>query len=193
MRKTIAIAAALAMALTMTSCASKSQESTETNAAETGESTSIANPWTSVETAQEAADGAGVGSFEVPADGTQSSIGPINWYGYQYMDYLAEADGAIGAAELTVRKGINAEKAPEDVSYDGNDVSGDYTEYAYTWDMDVDDWKVTCFGNEDGKTMKAIWQSDNFSYSIMVRGQGDLHDTFGLGSDDTTAIIKAVQ
>ena len=46
---------------------------------------------------------------------------------------------------------------------------------------------------EDGKTMKAIWQSDNFSYSIMVRGQGDLHDTFGLGPDDTAALVKAVQ
>lgn len=191
MRRTFAIAVALALALT--ACASNSQDNVSTEDAEAGETTSLANPWTSVETAQEAADGAGVGYFEVPADGTQSSIGPINWYGYQYMDYLAEADGAIGAAELTVRKGINAEKAPEDVSYDGDDVSGDLTDYAYTWDMDVDDWKVTCFGNEDGKTMKAIWQSDNFSYSIMVRGQGDLYDTFGLGSDDTAAIVKAVQ
>ena len=193
MRRTFAIAAALTMALALTACASSAQDNAKTEDAETGESTSLANPWTSAETAQEAADGAGVGYFEVPEDGTEVSIGPINWYGYQYMEYLAEADGAVGAAELTVRKGINAERAPEDVSYDGNDVSGDYTEYAFTWEMDVDDWKVTCFGNEDGKTMKAIWQSDNFSYSIMVRGQGDLYDTFGLGSDDTAAIIKAVQ
>ena len=193
MQRNMLIAAALTMALTLTACASNSQDTAKTDAAETGETTNLANPWTSVETAQEAAEGAGVGYFEVPEDGTQSSIGPINWYGYQYMEYLAEADGAIGAAELTVRKGINAERAPEDVSYDGNDVSGDYTEYAYTWDMNVDDWKVTCFGNEDGKTMKAIWKSDNFSYSIMVRGQGDLYDTFGLGSDDTAAIVKAVQ
>lgn len=193
MRRTFAIAAALTMALALTACASSAQDNAKTDAAETGESTSLANPWASAETAQEAADGAGVGYFEVPEDGTEVSIGPINWYGYQYMEYLAEADGAIGAAELTVRKGINAKRAPEDVSYDGNDVSGDYTEYAYTWDMDVDDWKVTCSGNEDGKTMKAIWQSDNFSYSIMVRGQGDLHDTFGLGPDDTAALVKAVQ
>ena len=193
MKRTIAIAAALTMALTLPACASNSQDAAKTDASETGEATNIANPWNSVETAQEAAAGAGVGYFEVPADDTQSSIGPINWYGYQYMEYLAEADGAIGAAELTVRKGINAERAPEDVSYDGNDVSGDYTEYAYTWDMDVDDWKVTCFGNEDGKTMKAIWQSDNFSYSIMVRGQGDTSDTFGLGAEDTAALVKAVQ
>ena len=193
MKKTIAIAVALTMALALPACKLNSQESTQTDSAETSEAATIANPWTKADTAQEAAEGAGVGYFEVPADNTQSSIGPINWYGYQYMDYLAEADGAVGAAELTVRKGINAERAPEGVSYDGNDVSGDYTNYAYTWDMDVDDWKVTCFGNEDGKTMKAIWKSDNFSYSIIVRGQGDLHDTFGLGEEDTAAIVRAVQ
>lgn len=193
MKRITTITAALTLALMLTACASNSQSDAKTDAAETDEATSLANPWTSAETAQEAAEGAGVGYFEVPSDDTQSSIGPINWYGYQYMDYLAEADGAIGAAELTVRKGINAEKAPEDLAYDGNDVSGDLTEYAYTWEMDVDDWKVTCFGNEDGQTMKAIWQSDNFSYSIMVRGQGDLSDTFGLGAEDTAAIIKAVQ
>lgn len=193
MKKTIAIAAALTMALTMTACASNSQGDAKTDAGETGEATSLANPWTSAETAQEAAEGAGVGYFEVPADDTQSSIGPINWNGYQYMEYLAEAHGAIGAAELTVRKGINAEKAPEGIAYDGNDVSGDLTEYAYTWEMDVDDWKVTCFGNEDGQMMKAIWKSDNFSYSIMVRGQGDLYDTFGLGAEDTAVLVRAIQ
>ena len=191
MKKSIAIAAALMMALALPACGAKTQESTQTDTTEATET--IANPWTKADTAQVAADSAGVGYFEVPADGTQSSIGPINWYGYQSMEYLAEADGAIGAAELTVRKGINAERAPEGVSYDGNDVSGDYTDYAYSWDMDVDDWKVKCFGNEEGKVMKAIWQSDNFSYSIMVRGQGDVHDTFGLGEEDTALIGRAVQ
>lgn len=191
MQKNFAIAAALTMALTLTACASGSQDNAKTEETETGETTSLANPWSSAETAQKAADGADVGYFEVPAEGMEVNIGPINWYGYQYMEYLAEADGAVGAAELTVRKGVK--NPAQDVAYDTNDVSGDFTDYAYTWEMDVDDWKVTCFGNEDGKTMKAIWQSDNFSYSIMVRGQGDLYDTFGLESDDTAAIIRAVQ
>lgn len=188
MQKTIAIAAALTMALALPACTSKPQESTPTD--DTSEATSVANEWTKVDTPQEAADGSDLGNFEMPADGTEVSIGPINWYGYQYTNLLAEADGAVGAAELTLRKGV---KRPADpVSYDTNDVSGDYTEYKYTWDIDVDDWTVTCFGNEDGKAMKALWQSDNFSYSIVVRGQGDLYDTFGLGEEDTAAIVKAV-
>ena len=151
----------------------------------------IGNPWTDVDTAQAAADGAGVGYFEVPEDGTEVKNGPINWYGFRYMVMLAEADGAVGPAEMTVRKGV---KNPADtVAYDTSDVSGDYNEYEYEWDIEVDGRQVKCFGNEEGKTMKAIWSSDNFSYAIMVRGQGDTQDSFGLGEADTTAIVQAVQ
>lgn len=155
------------------------------------EEVGIANPWTDAETAEAAGEGAGVGYFIVPEENANTSIGPINWFGFQYMNMLAEADGAVGAAELTVRKGV---KNPADpVDYDTSDVSGDYTAYAHEWQMEVGDWEVTCFGNEDGKTMKAIWTSNNFSYAIMVRGQGDEVDTFGLGAEDTAAIVEAVE
>ncbi|MDO4974373.1 MAG: hypothetical protein Q4E38_09205 [Eubacteriales bacterium] len=40
--------------------------------------------------------------------------------------------------------------------------------------------------------MKAIWSSDNFSYCILVRGQGDLRDTYGLGSDDIASLVDAI-
>ncbi len=52
---------------------------------------------------------------------------------------------------------------------------------------------VRCFGNEEGKTMKAIWLSDNFSYSIFVRGQGDIYDTYGLDLETTLEVASAVQ
>ena len=41
--------------------------------------------------------------------------------------------------------------------------------------------------------MKAVWLSDNFSYSITVRGQGDLYDTYGLGAEDVVALVTAIQ
>jgi hypothetical protein len=96
----------------------------------------------------------------------------------------------VGAAELTVRKGVN--RPDHEPGYDTADVSGDYNAYAHEWDVQAKDWKVKCFGNEEGKAMKAIWQSDNFSYSIMVRGQGDIHDTYGLGADDIVALVNAI-
>ncbi len=144
----------------------------------------MANPWTDTEDVNKAADGAEVGYFMVPENGTEVTGGRIDWYGFRFMTHLAEADGAVGAAELTVRKGLKQES---------EDVSGDYTEYAYTWTQEADGWDVTCYGNEEGRMMKAVWLSDNFSYSITVRGQGDLYDTYGLGAEDVVALVTAIQ
>ncbi len=144
----------------------------------------MANPWSDAETAEEAAEGAGVGYFLVPENGTEVIGGRIDWFGFRYMDRLAEADGAVGAAELTVRKGLKQ---------DSEDVSGDYTEYAYTWTQEADGWEVTCYGNEEGRMMKAVWLSDNFSYSVMVRGQGDFYTIYGLGAEDVIALVTAIQ
>ena len=157
--------------------------STEAQEAAEGEA-QIANPWQEAQTAQEAGENAGVGYFKVPEDGTETGIGPLNWYGFQYMENLAEADGAIGAADLTVRKGLKQES---------EDVSGDYTAYAYEWNQTAGDWNVHCFGNEEGSTMKAVWLSDNFSYSFIVRGQGDLYDTFGLEAADVELIVSSTE
>ena len=222
MKKAIMIATALVMTLALAACGSISNQSSEAassasaesassasdeatdssasaeptessssaEAAESSASAGLANPWMEAKTADEAGEAAGVGGFQVPEDGTTVNNGPINWYGFQYMDMLAEADGAVGAAELTIRKGVKNPAEP--VSYDTSDVSGDYNDYKFKWDIDVDFWKVECFGNEEGKTMKAIWTSDNFSYSIEVRGQGDFFDTFGLGDEDIATIVQAV-
>lgn len=188
MKKGIVIAAAMALALC--GCGAKGSEQAATQATEetteatTETKTEIANPWSAATTADEAGQSAGVGYFVVPEDGTQSTIGPINWSGFQYMEGVAQADGFIGVAGLTVRKGLKQ---------DTSDVSGDYNKYAYSWTQQVDFWEVQCFGNEEGKAMKAIWLSDNFSYSILVRGQGDLVDTFGIGEEDVTALVNGVQ
>ena len=148
------------------------------------EAVGMPNPWTDVETPDEAAEGAGVGYFMVPEDDTETAGGQVNWFGFRYMEGIAQADGAIGAAEMTVRKGLNQNT---------EDVSGDYTEYAFEWTVQTEDWEVSCFGNEEGRTMKAIWLSDNFSYSIMVRGQGDLYDTYGLDDETIVALVDAIQ
>jgi len=155
------------------------------------EAVGVANPWSDVETAEAAAEGAGVGYFELPAEGTKVKGGEIHWGGYRYMQLLAQADGSVGSAELTVRKGVK--NPAEKVNYDTSDVSGDYNEYKESWDVRAGDWTVKCFGNDKGKTMKAIWTSDNFSYSIMVRGQGDIADTYGLADEDIIAIVDDVQ
>ena len=158
----------------------------------TGDSSAaMPNPWTETDSAQGAAEGAGVGYFTLPEAGMVTDGGPIGWDNYRYMDLLAEANGYVGAAELTVRKGVN--RPDHEVSYDTSDVSGDYTAYAHEWTIEAGGWQIRCFGSEEGRTMKAIWSSDNFSYCILVRGQGDIRDVYGLGSDDIAALVGAIE
>ncbi len=179
MKKILIIATAILLVFALAACAAKKAEPEESS-----ENTNVANPWTDVETAEEAADGAGVGYFMVPEENTETGGGIVNVTGFRDMKELAQADGYIGTAELTIRKGLKQ---------NSKDVSGDYTEYKYEWEADLDGMPVRCFGNEEGKTMKAIWLSDNFSYSIFVRGQGDIYDTYGLDLETTLEVASAVQ
>lgn len=186
-KKFTAIILAAATALTLAGCGSKPAEETET-VVETSEQTEVqteqtvnmANPWTEASTMDEAAEGAGVGSLILTEDGTETAAGMLNWYGYRYMDGIAEVEGGIGTATITVRKGLASL----------GDISGDYTAYAYTWDMEVDDIDVTCSGNEEGQAMLFTWSTGDYNYSVMVRGQGDLYETYGLASDTVTPLVS---
>lgn len=178
MKKMLIIALAAAMVFALAGCGAGSTEP------EPSENEQSANPWTEAATADEAADGAGVGTFKVPDQGTMIGGGEVDLMTFRYMEGLAEADGYVGTAVLTVRKGL---------SQNGEDVSGDYTEYAYQWSQEEGGLDVRCFGNEEGKTMKAIWVSEDFSYSINVRGQGDIADTYGLSPEDIAALVEGIK
>lgn len=179
MKRIIAIMAAAVLLLSLAACGSGKTES-----AASAQTAGMANPWSEAGSADEAAQGAGVGSFQLPENGTETSGGQVDFTYYQYMEGLAEADGAIGAAELTVRKGLKK---------DGEDVSGDYTEYAFQWTQEAGGLQISCSGNEDGKTMKAIWTSGDNSYCFLVRGQGDLYETYGIDADAVEALVTAIQ
>ena len=53
------------------------------------EAVGMANPWTDVETPDEAAEGAGVGYFMVPEENTETAAGPVNWYCFRYIEGIA--------------------------------------------------------------------------------------------------------
>lgn len=186
MKKFMMTAISLLLAFTLAACGSKTGSASESGNESNGSSSSagMANPWTDVETPEEAADGAGVGYFIVPESGTETSGGPIYWDAFRYMTGLAEAQGGIGAADFTARKGLKQ---------DSTDVSGDYNEYKYSWKVEAEDFTADCWGNEEGKTMKAVWLSDNFSYSFTVRGQGDIHDTYGIDNDAVVQLVNTIQ
>ena len=202
MKKRLAVILAVAMVFGITSCTSAPEgtdapeQTTEASSAETPAtpetteaasvqpSTGMANPWTEADSAASAAEGAGVGFFAVPSDGTDTGAGEIQWICYEYMDGIAEAIGYIGTAEITVRKGAGTAE---------EDISGDYTDYAYEWQLEANGWLVNCCGNENGSAMLITWVTDSNAYSIMIRGQGDIHDTYGIDEYAVDTLVSGIQ
>ena len=159
-------------------------ESTEaaTTSAAAEENTGLANPWSDVGSAEEAAKGAGIDSFVIAED-PGLDLGQLFERTYRCMDGIAEARLEYPASALTVRKGTKAEEG---------DISGDYTEYANTWTQDVNGIEVTCFGNREGESAKSIWTVDNMYFSIVAEGLGGDQD-FGLNAERLTAMVSSIQ
>ena len=154
----------------------------ESTAAAAEENTGLANPWSDVGSAEEAAKGAGIDSFVIAED-PGLDLGELFERTYRCMDGIAEARLEYPASALTVRKGTIAEEG---------DISGDYTEYANTWTQDVNGIEVTCFGNREGDATKSIWTVDNMCFSIVAEGLGGDQD-FGLNAERLTAMVNSIQ
>ena len=189
MKKNVFPALALALALILPAALAgcgKSAAPSEPEPAPEGEAgfVSMANPWTETDSPEAAAEGAGVGYFTVPEEGFMTSAGPVSWEVFPCMKGLAQANGHVGATELVMRKGLRQ---------DGEDVSGDYSEYKYAWTQTVGGTEVRCFGNTEGKTERALWLSDNFSYSFLVRDLDDESASVGLDADATAALVGATE
>ena len=177
-----ASAAETEVAATAASAAETEIAATAASAAE--EITGLANPWSDVESAEEAAKGAGIDSFVIAED-PGIDLGKNFERTYRCMDGIAEARLEYPASALTVRKG-NSTYAEE------GDISGDYTEYANTWTQDVNGIEVTCFGNREGDAAKSIWTVDNMYFSIVAEGLGGDED-FGLNAERLTAMVNSIQ
>ena len=177
-----ASAAETEAAATAASAAETEIAATAASAAE--EITGLANPWSDVESAEEAAKGAGIDSFVI-AENPGIDLGENFERTYRCMDGIAEARLEYPASALTVRKG-NSTYAEE------GDISGDYTEYANTWTEDVNGIEVTCFGNREGDASKSIWTVDDMYFSIVAEGLGGDED-FGLNAERLAAMVSSIQ
>ena len=136
------------------------------------------NPWSDVESAQAAAEGAGLDSFDVPEDAT-ISLGKVNVTSYRCMDGIAEAVCEFPAVEMTIRKGTSA------VAQDG-DISGDYNSYEYEWPLTLKGLMVNCAGHSENAANKVLWVAHDDAYCILADGAG-------LSPDDINSLINAIQ
>ena len=146
------------------------------------------NPWSDAASADEAAVGAGIGTFGTP-EGIEISLGPIDHVKYRYMDGIAEMDVEFPAVSMCIRKGVSPDETTAPAA---GDISGDYGEYAHTWTQNVKGLELTCFGNREGDATKTIWTVNDMAYSITVLGLGGDTD-FGLSADDLNSLVNAIQ
>lgn len=146
----------------------------------------MANPWSDVDSAEAAAEGAGLDTFMVPDGEAEISLGEVKVTQYRCMKGMAEAVVEFPAVEMTIRKGDKSGEMAE------GDISGDYSEYKYDWTQNIKGLEVKCFGNRDGEATKTIWSVDDMDYSITVLGLGGDED-YGLPADDLNSLINGIQ
>ena len=155
--------------------------------------TGMPNPWTTVGSAAEAAEGAGLDLFMVPDGEAEISLGLLKVDQYRCMDGMAEAVVEYPAVEMVIRKGrADLAMTPEDTQASCGDISGDYNEYANTWTQNIKGLEVQCFGNREGDATKTVWQVEDMCWSIVVEGLGGDTD-YGLSPDDLNSLINGIQ
>lgn len=150
------------------------------------EDTGMANPWSDADSAEAAAEGAGIDGFTVPDGEAEISLGEVKVDQYRYMEGIAEADVEFPAVSMTIRKGSKSAEMAD------GDISGDYNEYKYNWIQNIKGLEVQCFGNREGEATKTIWSVDDMDYSIVVLGLGGDTD-YGLPADDLNSLINGIQ
>ena len=146
----------------------------------------MANPWSDVDSAEAAAEGAGLDTFMVPDGEAEISLGEVKVTQYRCMKGMAEAVVEFPAVEMTIRKGDKSGEMAE------GDISGDYSEYKYDWTQNIKGLEVKCFGNREGEATKTIWSIEDMDYSITVQGLGGDED-YGLSPDDLNSLINGIQ
>jgi len=150
-----------------------------------GGQTGVANPWSDVDSAEAAAEGAGFDSFVIPA-GEELSLGKIENVSYRCMDGMTEAVIEYPAAQVVVRKGDPKHEMAE------HDISGDYNQYKNNWQITVGDYEVYCAGNREGDSTKTVWSSGEYDYAVLAKGLGGDED-FGLGEDDLNVLVNGTK
>ncbi|MBP3853556.1 MAG: hypothetical protein J6D18_03195 [Erysipelotrichaceae bacterium] len=146
------------------------------------QSTLIQPDMAAADSAQEAAEKAGLDHFQ-PAEGLDISLGTIQPFSYLYGDGLVKADIVVSKTQMYILKGTAS-------FYDG-DVSLDSFDYPHSWTQQVGDIEVTCYGNTKGKAVKTIWTKGDAAYAVDAYGKDGKED--GLNAEDITKLVNHIQ
>lgn len=180
--KIICAVLVMALALPIAACTKTEQETTVVTAV-TESSGGMGNPWKSADTLDQAAEGAGLGRFDL-ADGLSVGDVPVRIDRIRYTDGLVEIECSFADVSMVIRKGLVEAGI-------NRDVSGDYNSYAAEWTQNVKGLEVDCYGFEEGKAVKLLWSVDDYSFAILVEAEGGAD--YGLSADEISSLINAIQ
>ena len=137
--------------------------------------------WTKAANADEAAKGAGVGSFnaanEVTAGGNTFK-NPV----FSYMKGIAQATYEAPASAVEVRKGFGAA---------GTYVPGDKRDYAAQWTQNFKGLTINCYGDAEGKASLAEWYIDNTAFTVQYLGYGGENPS--MSADEVQSFVAGLQ
>lgn len=150
---------------------------------ETSPAAGMPNPWSEAASAEEAAAGAGLDSFNLPT-GEIADLGEPFEITYRYMDGMAEARYEFGASAVTARTAKIAEG-------DTYDISGDYNTYKNEWTETIAAKPIACAGNREGDSTKTYWGEGDIAHSLVAEGLGGDED-FGLNVERLTVFVEAM-
>ena len=197
--KNLAISAALAIALAGSSFAmvgcggsneSAQQKETTTQQETQPETTTEAQPteaaatnsWTTVASAEEAAKAAGLTLFGVPASLELNDISYANPV-FAQAGGLAQATYESPATQLVLRKGTEGK-------YTAALSDRAATEFASTWQQDVDGIAVTLLGATQGQATVLTWKDGGADYGVTWQGLGG--EEMAMNEDQVATVVRAV-
>ena len=165
--------------------AASSSASAASGEASSAASAGMANPWTEAASADEAAKGAGLDSFDVPE---ALPVGDTQWMAptFTYMNDIAQAHWDAGAADAYARKSKNLS---------GRELSGDYNSYGFEaiTEITIDGTKVdvTVSGPDDDVANLMEWSFGGYSYVVGCRGLGG--ENYGIHYDDYEKVVTSIR
>lgn len=135
--------------------------------------------WTSTNTAEEAAKGAGFTEFGVMDKITVNGV-DYNNPTFSYAGGVAQAMYENGAIAIFVRKADGPHTAP---LTDRNQI-----EFAANWVEELEGLEVTLYGPSRGATVVADWNDDMEDFTVTYQGLGGEEVT--MTTDEVAAIVK---
>ncbi|GEM_PF-620105 len=175
-----------------TTRAEKTSISAETSANETGQMTSMPNPFIDHTTLADAQNTAGF-SFKIPDEIQGVSANVFRTLNKELIEviYLKDYDANDANSDQTTASADDNTSEPSYTEiarirkglYNGKDISGDYTTYSETSTATIGTREITMKG-DNGMVKTAIWTDGDYSYSI---------STNGISVDEISALIAEIE